>query len=251
MTDRESPQDSFVRRIDAEYESLVAEIQAIANTGAPPTPEERQRREELLSRARAIEALSGKPIGTMSVISIGGGINLGPDDFRIRVKPRRASGARSSGRSGASPTRPPAVTSREVEPVRSPAATPTPPPARSRWTERREEGSVGAERRRVEGTRVTAHAGVPQAVERENYWFRRRAEDGSWSERRISGGETVERTWRPAVNRLNVVRTRAGRVESIAARRARDGAIVFERAPSATPPATGRPAWWEEDAAAR
>jgi hypothetical protein len=94
-------------------------------------------------------------------------------------------------------------------------------------------------------------AGAPQTVDQEKYWFWRRADDGSWSDRRISGGEAIERTWRPASSRLSVVRSRGGRVESIAARRDRDGAIVFERAPSAPPPSTGRPAWWEEDAAAR
>ncbi len=184
--------------------------------------------------ANRIAADGRRPRSSLSVISIGGGINLGPEEFTIRVRP--SSGGNPARRTGGAPS---ATAPRRIPPPSAPAR-PEIVTAVPQVSPRRIVAGPSPDRSRFTAAPST---GLPSARRLENYWFRR---DGSrWNERVVTGARTRERSYDPASRTLTVTdRLEDGGARSLSARRVGDGRIEFRRGTTGPAPASGEPEWW-------
>ncbi len=217
----------------AEHNRLVEQHNARQNSALAKQHEYRLLVDEL---NRGLEKFAREASRTYDVLSIGGGINLGPQQFRIRVKPgRRAEpmrgpvnrggeaappivqrgGGRERARGGAEPaaSRPPVTVAAGSPRERSdaPASPSSRVPVRSSW---------------AMPEIVTT---LPRAAaNRDDYKFR--SGDGAWQDNLVlSPGNVRVRSFDEASRTLVIrVATPAGEKGIVAQKRA-DGRIVFRR----------------------
>lgn len=240
----------------AAYDRAVAEFNAMAEKHNALQDDAMSRQKEygalVDATNRSLGAFAQNAARMFSVISIGGGINLGSGQFKIRVRPSqrvpemRTASTPSARREAHGQPAPPAVV--------SPSARSTPPVAqivtplpRAEWREENEAHGARDVRRHL----APPASAAPRATERrdENYWFRETS-DGSWKDRTVPQGGTVrERSFDAAAKSLAITEAGSGRSTRIEARMDESGRIVFRRgAASAAPAATTEPAWWNGEA---
>lgn len=195
-----------------------SEIQSLAEAlRAPATAageEEQVRRADLARRYQAavdgtnalVSQRYAGGVGSLRIISIGGGINLGPDDFRIRVRPRPQARQPGPGPTG----RPATVTSRPPAPATAGASSRPPsgrvaavaaPPAAPLIMPR----AAAATRSETRSVAAGAAAAAPGR--------------NSWSDSvSIPGGNARERSYNAAARTLTVTEKANGAIRRIQGR---------------------------------